>query len=184
MKNLVNSVKLSAQELGKVSTVAMCGMLIALQVILRFFTINVTLILRVGFAFLPVAAASMLFGPLTGGIVGALGDVITYFVNPTGPYFPGFTISGYVSGFLYGLILYKRPVGFFRALSAKAAVTVVISFVLNPIWLAIFYGKAFLAVLAARIVPQLALLPVDVAMLFIMLKILDKMPVRLPDRKF
>ena len=49
----------------------------------------------------------MLFGPGVGGAVGALSDILGYAVRPTGPYFPGFTVTAALSGVIFGLLLGK-----------------------------------------------------------------------------
>ena len=174
MKQLLNSVRLSAREIGSVRTVAVCGMLLALKMVLGMFTINVTSLLKIGFAYLPIAAAGMLFGPVVGGIVGAVGDILGYFIQPSGPYFPGFTLNAFLSGFFYGLLLYRRPVKLVRTFTAKALVTFVVSIVLNPLWLSVLYGKAFFVVVSSRIVTNLLMLPVDTAVLFALLKLMEK----------
>ena len=174
MKQMLNSVRLSARELSSIRTVAVCGMLLAIKMVLNLFTVNVSSLIKIGFSYLPVAVAGMLFGPVVGGIVGAAGDVLGYFIQPTGPYFPGFTLNAFLSGFVYGLFLYRRRAGALRAFSAKAAVTLLVSILLNPLWLSVLYGKAFFAVLSARIMTSLLLLPIDSAVLFTVLKVMEK----------
>lgn len=177
MKNRFNSAKLfSSPRLGGIAVIAACGMLLALEVVLGMFTLNVSPILKIGFSFLPVAAAGMLFGPVAGGTVGALGDVISYFISTTGPYFPGFTVNGFLSGFLYGLFLYKKPVTLLRTALAKTSVTVLVSLLLTPLWLAILYSRAFGAVLSARVAANLVQLPIDVALLYALMKGMEKEP--------
>ena len=52
------------------------GLLVALQIILsRFFSINAWNF-KIGFSFLPIAVAGMLFGPLVGGMTGFVADFI------------------------------------------------------------------------------------------------------------
>lgn len=183
MKSYLNSIRLSARNLGNITTVAVCGMLLALSIILGFFTVPVSHLLKIGFSFLPIAAAGILFGPVTGGTVGALGDIVGYMIRPAGAYFPGFTVSGFVSGFLYGLILYRKPVTLRRSVLAKAAVSGAVSFLLNPLWLSILYGKAFWAIFSVRVVGNLAEFPIDAFLLFMMLKLMGKSPVsRLKNR--
>lgn len=149
-------------------------MLLALKMVLSMFTINVSSLLKISFAYLPIAVAGLLFGPVVGGVVGAVGDVVGYFVQPTGPYFPGFTLNAFLSGFLYGLVLYRKPVGLMRTFTAKVLVTLLVSLLLNPFWLSVLYGKAFLVVVSTRIVTNLAMLPIDTAILFTLLKIMEK----------
>ncbi len=173
-KQNTHAIRLSVRELSNARTVAVCGMLLALKLVFGLFTVNVSDLLKIGFSFLPIAAAGALFGPVVGGVVGAVGDVLGYFIRPTGPYFPGFTLDAFVSGFLYGLVLYRKAVKPVRTVAAKVLVTLAVNMLLNPFWLMILYGKAFFAVFTARIATNLAMIPIDAAMLFGMLKILEK----------
>ena len=57
-----------------------------------------------------------------GMAAGLTGDVISFFAAPqTGPFFPGFTISYTLLGFLFGLILYRSKMTPLRALAAGLA---------------------------------------------------------------
>jgi hypothetical protein len=174
LKQMLNSIRLSAQEIGSIRTVAVCGMLLALKIVLSMFTINVTNILKVGFAYLPIAAARHAFRSggrrncrSRRGRSGLLRSACR-------PVLPGFTLNAFLSGFLYGLVLYRRPVKLTRTFAAKALVTLLVSLALNPLWLSVLYGKAFFAVVSARIVTNLVLLPIDTAVLFALLKIVEK----------
>lgn len=61
--------------------------------------------LRIGFGGLPIMISGMLFGPLVGGTVGVVADLIGFLLNPMGgTYFPGFTISAALTGVIPGLI--------------------------------------------------------------------------------
>ncbi len=184
LKKTIRSIRLSVQNFGSVQTVAVCGMLLALRVILGFFTVNVSILLKIGFAFLPVAVAGMLFGPVVGGTIGAAGDIVGYFIQPTGPYFPGFTVSSFVAGFLYGMVLYRRRISFVRSFSAKAIVTAAVSLLLNPLWLSMLYGKAFFTILSFRITANLVSLPVNAVLLFAVLKIIERSRVLQPKRNY
>lgn len=174
MKNLISSVRASAENISRVSVIAVCGMLLAMHVVLSSFTVMVTPQLKIGFASLPIAAAGFLFGPVVGGTMGALGDIISYIIRPSGPYFPGLTLSGFVGGFVYGLLLYKRPVKLLRTALTKSAVFICVSLLLDPLWLCVMYGKSFIAVFIGRFVTKTIMLPIDIFFLYIMLKIIAK----------
>ncbi len=179
VKNILNSIRLSARNFNSIYAVAVCGMLLALKIVLGLFTVDVSTLLKIGFSYLPVAAAGMLLGPLAGGAVGALGDVLSYVVRPDGPYFPGFTVSAFLGGFLYGLMFYGKPVKPARTFAAKALVTAVVSFLLNPLWLSILWGKAFWAIISTRLAVNLAAFPVEAVLLLAVLKVLERC--RLPQ---
>ena len=89
-------------------TLTTLAMLIAIEVILsRFLSVNAWNI-KIGFGFIPVVIAAVLYGPLAGGIVGALSDFIGALLFPIGTYFPGFTLSSFLMGVVFGLFLYKK----------------------------------------------------------------------------
>ena len=174
MKNLISSIRISAENISRVSVIAVCGMLLAMHAILSSFTIMVTPQMKIGFASLPIAAAGFLFGPVVGGVIGALGDIISYIIRPAGPYFPGLTLSGFVGGFIYGLLLYKKPVKLLRTSLAKITVFICVSLLLDPLWLCIMYGKSFIAIFVGRFMTKTVMMPVDIFLLYVMLKIIEK----------
>ena len=93
----------SFTELKSVKSLAMIAMLLALRIILGFIG-NSTLPffgnnVKLSGAFLPIAITGSMFGPVPAMIVGMLGDVLSFIMNPTGgAYFPGFTINGILTG--------------------------------------------------------------------------------------
>ena len=141
------------------------GLLAAAAIVLGFFKISLTEIIEIRFASLPVAIAGYLFGPAIGGTVGALSDLGGYFIKPTGPFFPGFTISSIVSGVIFGLILHGKKPTLQRILAAQIVYTLVCGIILNSIWLSMLYGNGFIAVLSARLVKELVMIPVQTLML-------------------
>ena len=88
MKTMLWQIQSSAAELRRTRVIAMAGMLVAISVLLSTFNIMLSQVLRISFAFLPIAAGGMLFGPVVGALMGALGDVLGYLVHPSGPFFP------------------------------------------------------------------------------------------------
>lgn len=104
------------QNLKKVQSICLCGLFVAAYVALSFFSIKMTEFLEFRFAFLALAAAAACGGPVMGMAAGLTGDVISFFAAPqTGPFFPGFTISYAILGFLFGLILYRAKITPLRA---------------------------------------------------------------------
>lgn len=117
MENITNNKWMSTSILVK------AGLLAGLSIVLtRAFSFMVPLAglpaLRIGFGGLPVIIAGILFGPLVGGAVGLVADLIGFMINPMGgAYFPGFTVSAALSGFIPGAIYLgirkmKRPINF------------------------------------------------------------------------
>jgi ECF transporter S component (folate family) len=157
----------------KVRIITYSAMLLACATVLGFFKVPITEIIELRFAFLPIAAAGSLFGPFVGALVGGLSDIFGYLVHPTGPFFPGFTISSAVQGLIFGLILYNRPITWKRVIMANIAQTVLITLILNPLWLSILYAMDFRAVFMARLLKSVIMFPIETVMVYYVLKALS-----------
>lgn len=164
----------SLMELKNLKSMVMAAMLLAIAVVLGFFTLQLTEFIKIGFAYIANEFAGMMFGPVVGSLIGALADVLKYMVNPTGPFFPGFTISGFFGGLIYGMVLYKKPLSVKRIIVANTLVTVLVNLLLNTYWLTLLYGNAYMALLPARIVKQLVMLPIEVILFYAVARVLVK----------
>lgn len=157
------------------------ALLVAIGIILGFLKIPVTNIIEIRLGSIPTAVAGCLFGPAIGGVVGALTDIGSYLVKPTGPFFPGFTISYIAGGVIFGLILHGKEATVRRILLAETIYTLLINTLLNGFWLTLLYGMPFGAVVAARIVKQLVMIPINTLLLAVTLKSVRRLPVYHPD---
>ena len=137
-------------------TLTTMALLTALEIVLsRFLSISAWNT-KIGFAFVPVALAAMLLGPLYAGLVAALADFVGAILFPVGAYFPGFTLTAFLIGLCLGLCLYKKQ-SFPRLLLAAALHQGVLSLALNSLWISLLYGSPYGPLLLSRI-PQCALL--------------------------
>ena len=147
-----------ARPLFSTKTLAALGVLLAMNVVLtRFLSFNAWNV-RIGFGFVPVVLAALFFGPLPAAAIASLGDFLGALLFPTGPYFPGFTLTAFLTGLTFGLLLRRGR----RAACTVAAVGIVqlaLGLLLNTFWIHILYHSAFMPLLAAR-APQAALLSV------------------------
>ena len=137
------------------------GLFIGIEIILtRFLSIN-TPILRIGFGFLPVAMLGIMYGPLWAGIAYAVGDIVGIVLFPSGAFFPGFTLSAALTGLVYGLVLYKKPITWKRALIAASIVCLFINLVLDTYWLYILMDQAVIGMIPARILKSTIMLVIQ-----------------------
>ncbi|MCI9216045.1 MAG: folate family ECF transporter S component [Dorea sp.] len=164
----------SLYELKELRTLVAAAMLLAIIVVLGFYRLQLTDYIRIGFDSVAKELTGMLFGPVIGCMVGGLSDLISYIVKPIGGFFPGFTISAMAGGTIYGIILYKRPLSIGRIILANSVVAIVVNLLLNTYWLTLLYGDAYLALLPARAVKQLVMLPIDIILFYITAKLLAR----------
>ena len=92
-----------------VSQLCAVAMLIAVTVVLSAVSgyLRVGNISKISISFISVYIAAAAFGPLIGGAVGALADIVSFFVNPVGGYMWQFTLIEYAYGFIFGLFFYR-----------------------------------------------------------------------------
>ena len=146
------------------------SLLIAIEVILTRFCSIQTPIVRIGFGFLPIAIIGMMYGPLSAGVAYAIGDLLGVALFPTGSFFPGFTITAFLTGIVYGVFLYNKPKTWPRIIAAVLIVCLVINLGLDTYWLFILTGKAYMALLPTRIMKSIIMIPVQTFMIGIIWK--------------
>ncbi len=136
------------------------ALLIALEIVLsRFLSIS-TPIVKIGFSFIPLSMLAMLYGPFYAGAGAAIADIVGAMLFPVGPFFPGYTLTAALTGLTYGLLLYRRPKSWGRILAAVLIVTMALNLGLNTVWIQLTTGKAYMALLAPRVIKSLAMVPI------------------------
>ena len=147
----------------KLSTIPVVAFLMALEMILtRFLSIN-TPILRIGFGFVPVALTGIMYGPWWAGAAYAAGDIIGAILFPTtGPYFPGFTLTAFLTGVVFGLFLHNKPVTWKTVLPASLIVCLGLNMILDTFWLYIIMGQGVWGMLPARILKPFIMIPLHI----------------------
>lgn len=159
--------KLSIQK------IAILGALVALNIVLaRFLSIQAWNI-RIGFTFLTVVCAAILYGPIEAAIVGGLGDFLGAVLFPSGPFFPGFTLTAVLTGLIHGFLLHKK-VTIPRVLLSFAIVQFLLGMILNTFWISLLYGKGFLALLPTRVAQAILLFLVQSVLTYTLNGILFK----------
>ena len=120
---------------------AISGFLIALNIVLsRIITIPGI----INFGGFPIIFAGVVFGPVVGGIVGAVGDVVSFIVRPTGAFMPHFVLTSALTGIIPGVII--------RLLKAKLPKI--------PLW------KIFISILVGQVITSVLMVPYFLNTLF------------------
>lgn len=159
----------SAKEIKKVSSICGCAMFTAIDIILKAVRIDFSAFLSIGFSSLAVAVSALYYGPILTGLAGVIADTLGYLIHPNGPYFPGFAISAFVTGLIYGCFFYKQEdISWKRVILARLSITIVINLILTPLWLNMMYGTLLFAV--PRIIKNIVMFPLDAWLLYIVLK--------------
>ena len=141
---------MSEKRISTTHKLVLMAMLAAIQIVLsRFLSINLWN-LKIGFSFVPIAVAGMLLGPISAGLTGAVADLVGATLFPSGAFFPGFTLTAFLTAFGYGFFLQKKQ-DLPNILAAVLFSEIIGSILLNTLWISILYGTPFIALLPARI---------------------------------
>lgn len=171
--------KNSFLELKKTKTIVICGLLLAISLMLNTQALKIEGITIIKFSFIANSIAGFLFGPVVSGILGGLTDALTHVINPKGAYFFGFTFNAILGGIFYGSLLYRKIYGsknlVLRIVICKILISIIVNLSLGTLWYSMFSGKGFLILLPARIYKELIVIPIHCIVMYILLKSINKM---------
>lgn len=146
------------------------GILTALAVLLSYVFAIQTPFVRITFGFLPLALAGALYGPWKAGLVGALDNLIGTALVGTSIFFPGFTLSDFLTGFIFGYFFYRKKITFPYVCIPFFVIMVLIHLGLNTLWLVLYYDKAASAIFLGRLIKNLICFPMEVGLFLLIYK--------------
>ena len=163
---------------GGISRLVLCGVLVAMQVVLsRFAGVQISEGLRVSFESVPVFLAGLWLGPVCGMCVGAVSDILGTILSGYGAYFPLLTVTPMLVGGLTGLaapwVRAGRP---WRLIFVVLTVDAVTSLLFGTWALTLYYsivvgrGMPFSVLFLTRIVSK----PVTIAVDTVLVLLLDR----------
>ena len=166
--------------MSKNKKIILSALLLAMSIVLSRFLSIKTPILTISFSFVPTMLCAIWLGPKWTILISILSDLIGATLFPFGSFFIGYTITTAVAAAIYGFLLYKKEEDTYsdkqfvlRTILAVVLVTVIANIGLNTLWLTITTGKAFMVLLASRMVKELIMVPIHVITMFPLIKALQ-----------
>lgn len=148
----------------RILTIAVIGVLVAVNIVLsRFLSFRIWSS-TIGFAFITVAVAARVYGPFAAAMVAGLGDLIGAILFPIGPYFPGFTLTAVLTSLCTAFFVHKK-VSFGRVVACVLINEIIGSLILNTLWISVLYGKHFMEYLLTRVVQVVLMIIVEVVVM-------------------
>lgn len=187
-------------ELKKVSTLTVSGLFIALSVVLRNLTINISADLRINFAFIGIMIIGMLYGPIVSVLGSVSIDIIGYFLDgfKARDYNFGLLLVKIISGLIYGIMLYKKATNkslIVNTVAARIIVVLICQLILNSIVLYYCYQNknfpfmsasewsAFGIWMLPRLIKNGIMLPIEIALSVMILPIAKQSYIKVFKRK-
>jgi len=106
---MLEKIKKSAGEFKSVKALVTIAMLLAIHTVLSaYVSIRISDSLKITISYVATVVMAVCYGPVVGFVFGALGDIIQYFLNPTGPLALGLTLNAALAAMVYGFAFYKK----------------------------------------------------------------------------
>lgn len=151
---------------NKITTkdLVMMSLLVAITIILsRFLSIS-TPIIKIGFSFVPLTIAGIMYGSKYTMIIAVIADLVGVTLI-TGDFFPGFTVTTALVGLLYGKFLYNKPKSIKNIIICTIIVNLV-ELVLNTCNIYLLSGYGFMATLPARALKAALMVPIKAFVIY------------------
>ena len=84
------------------------GMFVSLTILLTYVFALHTTFVHITFGFVPIALYGAMYGPWKGALVGAAANLIGTAVLGLSIFFPGFTLSDFCTGWIYGYFFSQK----------------------------------------------------------------------------
>ncbi len=167
--------------MSKNKKIILAALLLAMQIILSRFLSIKTPIVTIGFSFVPTMLCAIWLGTKWTILVSVLADLIGATLFPFGSFFIGYTVTTAVAAAIYGVLLYQKEEKTYtnkqfiiRVIISSILVTIICNVGLNTLWLNITTGKAFMVLVASRIVKELIMIPIKIVVIIFLEKCLRK----------
>ena len=165
----------SSKELGHVQSLAVCAMMLAINVLLSTFSkfaLPIMPYVKIGFMFIPIILTAYLYGPVCAAIVSAGGDVLGALFNNTTPFAfnPAITACCIFEGILYGVVLYKSDFRLRDLIISKVAVLVLCHLPLNTLALYTVFGLSYGTLLLYRMAVLIPFAVIEVVVMMLLKK--------------
>lgn len=126
------AVKFKKPSVGRLCTISM---LVAVTAVLSVMSgyLRIGSFGKISISFFSVYIAAAMFGPFTGGLVGAVADFVSYVVNPIGIYLWPLAIIEYAVGFVFGLFFFSKTEQIKKTSFTKTILCVLVLFAVNAV---------------------------------------------------
>lgn len=136
-------------ETKKICTLSM---LIAISVVLgAYLTVRIGGGIKITFKFATVFISARLFGPIAGGAVGIISDIVSYLLSPTGAFLPPVSAIEFIYGFIFGIMFYKKTLSIPKIIFCAALQMLVINLFITSYVLKPFFGNNYITAVFTRL---------------------------------
>ena len=100
---------------------------------------------KLTWGFLARSLCALVCGPTLGLIFAFVEDILGFILQPTGDFFPGYTLSTMAGVLVYALCFYRARITVWRLVLANLLVNVVVNAVMGTLWTVMVRGGVYWA---------------------------------------
>jgi len=155
---------------ASVKSITLLGVLTAMQIMLNSLLSVQFLTTKIAFAFVVVAITARLFSPLVTAGSTALAYFLGMVLFPKFTFFPGFILTAFLTGLVFGLAFYRQT-SLPRILLANFIVLFILNLFLNSLWLHLMYLTPWSALLTTRFIQEIVSYIIYTSVLIVLFKV-------------
>lgn len=157
--------------MSKIKKLCTVSMLIAVSVVLgAYLTVRIGGGIKITFKFITVFMSAYLFGPLVGGAVGLISDVIAFLLSPTASFLPQISAIEFVYGFIFGVMFHKKNISILKIVICAAVQMMIINLFGTSYVLKGFFGDKYWTAVITRLPTAILNAVIQIASLSVLSK--------------
>ena len=116
---------------------------------------------KLTWGFLARSVCALVCGPVLGLVFGFVEDILGFILQPTGDFFPGYTLSTMAGVLVYALFFFRRRITVVNLVLANAVVNLLVNAAMGSVWSTMVRGGGYILPKAAALyILFQALLPI------------------------
>lgn len=152
------------------------ALLTAMCFVLTKYSIPLSPSLIIGFGVIPIIVCAILYGGVSAGICYSISNILRVLVSgyAISPVDIPLTLVCFLTGLLYGIFLYNKKITVVNVLIPTIITCLFLNLIVNTYLFSLLYGtgfNGFLAMLPSRIIKNVIMIPINVAIVMFISKI-------------
>lgn len=99
---------------------------------------------KLTWGFLARSVCALVCGPVLGMVFGFVEDILGFVLQPTGDFFPGYTLSTMAGVLIYALFFFRQRITVANLILANLAVNLLVNAVMGAVWSTMIRGGGYL----------------------------------------
>ncbi len=142
-------------------------------VLSNYFSLRIGEGLVIGFGVIPIVVAAMLYGGISAGICYSISNVMRVLLSGYAltPYDIPLTFICFLTGLVYGIFLYNKSKSLINIAIPTVITCIIFNLIGNTYFFSLLMGQGFLALIPARIIKNLIMIPINIFIIMAITKI-------------